>query len=519
MSASPLNVANLPGPSAGPAGMPGAATGIAQQATQAAQAQGPLAGFEALLAAFFSGQGTATTPGAAATPPGTAVAAQGPAAAPGGQAQPGAKPTDGKAAKAAGVTDKGKTTAGAAATPAQTAVAAGDIAVDAATLALLTPTGVQTQIQPQVQAAAGATTQPGAQPDAGPAGKPTLQPTLAQLATAALGAGGKADKAAAALAGQATATPTPDAAAPTAPTDDGKAPAPGKPQAAALVTPATLSPTPTLTNQAPAVTTQALPPPPAQPVAIPTKAGDAATPGATKDKGLEVKTARVEGAPTSPPAPSSSATKTEIAQAAAAGGAGKDADAGSHDPGAAPSDGKAAPAASDAGQPAAFTSALNAQAANNAPALAHAATPLRAVPQTVANLAAQMVRKLNGRSTRFDVELEPAGLGRVDVRVQIDAAGKMSAALNFDNQQAAAELKSRAGELQRAMEQAGFDLSGGLSFDVADQGGQAQGQGDQSSPNFRGRAFQAVLEGGADSAVNPQTLYRQASAAGVDIRI
>ena len=104
---------------------------------------------------------------------------------------------------------------------------------------------------------------------------------------------------------------------------------------------------------------------------------------------------------------------------------------------------------------------------------------------------------------------------------KIDAAGKMSAALACDNQQAASELKSRAGELQRALEQAGFDLSGGLSFDLAGQGGQGapQQSQDNSAPVFRGRAFQTVLDGGADSPVQAQTYTRAASASGVDIRI
>src|SRR5258708_6592975 len=115
-----------------------------------------------------------------------------------------------------------------------------------------------------------------------------------------------------------------------------------------------------------------------------------------------------------------------------------------------------------------------------------AAVAVRGAPQTVANLAAQIAKKLDGRSTRFDVQLDPAGLGKVDVRVEIGGDGKMSASMAFDNPQAAAELKSRAGELQRALEQSGFDLSGGLSFDVAsDSGHGRQAQGHATDTNTR----------------------------------
>jgi hypothetical protein len=100
----------------------------------------------------------------------------------------------------------------------------------------------------------------------------------------------------------------------------------------------------------------------------------------------------------------------------------------------------------------------------------------------------------------------------------------MSASMSFDNPQAAAELKSRAGELHKALEQSGFDLSGGLSFDVAGdngQGRQAQGQDPDGNTGaaFRGRVFQTALDTTADAAPSNQLMFRQSSASGVDIRI
>lgn len=154
--------------------------------------------------------------------------------------------------------------------------------------------------------------------------------------------------------------------------------------------------------------------------------------------------------------------------------------------------------------------------------MAAAAVAVRGSPQTVANLAAQIVKKLDARSTQFDVQLDPAGLGKVDVRVQIGADGKMSAAMSFDTPQAAAELRARSNELQQALAQSGFDVSGGMSFDVSTdrgQNGQAQNQQPEAGAAFRGKAFQAALDTTADAPPASHLSLRRTSASGVDVRI
>ena len=170
-------------------------------------------------------------------------------------------------------------------------------------------------------------------------------------------------------------------------------------------------------------------------------------------------------------------------------------------------------------------------------ALATTPTPVathavRGSPETVANLAAQILKKLEGQSTHFDVELDPAGLGKVEVRIEIGANGGLTAAMRFDNPGAAAELKSRANELQRALEQAGFNLAGGLSFDVAGDRGQRQGQAwqDQAGQDqdasgrdgLRGQAFRAALDtasGAADAATQGALRLRRGVNLGLDLRI
>ncbi|MDB5492888.1 MAG: flagellar hook length determination-like protein, partial [Phenylobacterium sp.] len=164
------------------------------------------------------------------------------------------------------------------------------------------------------------------------------------------------------------------------------------------------------------------------------------------------------------------------------------------------------------------------------PAAMHAAAvAVRGAPQTVANLAAQIVKKLESKTTRFDVQLDPAGLGKVDVRVEIGAEGRITAALACHTAQGAEALKARSGELQQALEQAGFDVSGGLSFEMAGgQGGQTgagQGQNDtqnNSGQAFRGRAFQSGLDVAGDAAqaaADVAARLNRSRSAGVDIRI
>lgn len=152
---------------------------------------------------------------------------------------------------------------------------------------------------------------------------------------------------------------------------------------------------------------------------------------------------------------------------------------------------------------------------------------VRGSPETVATLAAQIIKKLEGQSTRFDLELNPGGLGKVDVRIDIGAHGQITAAMTFDNPQAASDLKARANELQRAMEQAGFDMSGGMSFDVAGDRGQQQRQAwqeqtDSNGQAFRGQAFRAALDtagAATDAAVNGALRLRRGVSAGLDLRI
>jgi hypothetical protein len=192
-------------------------------------------------------------------------------------------------------------------------------------------------------------------------------------------------------------------------------------------------------------------------------------------------------------------------------------------------------ASTDVGSDAAAQQATLGAAVQTGPAADAPIAGASAASATIANLSAQIAQKAGGQTTRFDVQLDPIGLGRVNVSVEIDAKGAMSAALSFEKPEAASLLKSHSAELQQSLAQAGFDLSNGaLSFSTADQGGRGgagqaaflgagandgggqQPQGGQAQT--AGRAFGAASFA-ADQADQISTTARTLSARGLDIRI
>lgn len=155
----------------------------------------------------------------------------------------------------------------------------------------------------------------------------------------------------------------------------------------------------------------------------------------------------------------------------------------------------------------------------------HAEAPaeVRGAPETVAKLASDIVRKLDGKTTRFDLQLDPLGLGKVDVTVEIGADGRLTAALGFDSAQAANELRGRSAELRQALQQAGFEVTdSSLSFDLSSQGGGFGGRdaGGRDSQAWSSRAFRDTQAGldEADARI-AASAYSRTPTGGVDIRI
>lgn len=145
----------------------------------------------------------------------------------------------------------------------------------------------------------------------------------------------------------------------------------------------------------------------------------------------------------------------------------------------------------------------------------------RVTVEATAQIAAQILRRLEGRSTRFEIALTPAELGRVDVKLDIDSEGRLQARLAFDNPAAATDLRGRADELRRQLEDAGFDLGeNALEFTERDSGSSAFDRG-QGGHNGQSRAFTvaARLNAEIDVAQPPGWMVLTLSPSGVDMKV
>jgi flagellar hook-length control protein FliK len=76
------------------------------------------------------------------------------------------------------------------------------------------------------------------------------------------------------------------------------------------------------------------------------------------------------------------------------------------------------------------------------------------------------------------VDLQPAELGRVEIKLDVDKDKKVSATIVADRPATLDLLQRDAKALERALQQAGLQAdSGSLSFSLRDTGGQSGGQG------------------------------------------
>lgn len=189
----------------------------------------------------------------------------------------------------------------------------------------------------------------------------------------------------------------------------------------------------------------------------------------------------------------------------------------------------AAAAVADAAQPDDAEAGARPAPLESPSAAAQAAGPREAALSTLsrvtidatAQIAAQILRKLEGRSTRFEMSLTPDDLGRVDVKLDIDAEGRLAARLAFDNPAAAADLRGRVDELRRQLQDAGFHLADdAFEFADRDSGSSAFDRG-QGGDEGRNRAFSAAsrLNAETDVAQPPRWMALSLTPAGVDLKV
>jgi flagellar hook-length control protein FliK len=175
---------------------------------------------------------------------------------------------------------------------------------------------------------------------------------------------------------------------------------------------------------------------------------------------------------------------------------------------------------SDAGQTANAIQQPQAQSATTPVTTAHltvAAATTAAVPLN--GLALQIAVTAQSGKSRFEIRLDPAELGRIDVRIDVDRHGQLTSHLTVEKPETLTMLRQDAPQLQRALDNAGFKTGdGGLQFSLRDQSSSGQNNGNEA-----GRNAQRLIISEDDSvpaAVAGRTYGRlPGSGSGVDIRV
>ncbi|OYU89647.1 MAG: flagellar hook-length control protein [Bradyrhizobiaceae bacterium PARB1] len=124
------------------------------------------------------------------------------------------------------------------------------------------------------------------------------------------------------------------------------------------------------------------------------------------------------------------------------------------------------------------------QATNNVAVAQQLAPQVAANPPVpLSGVAVEIAQSAKAGKTSFDIRLDPAELGRIDVRLEVDKHGNVTSHLTVEKPETLTMLRQDAPQLQRALEQAGLKTNdGGLQFSLRDQSPQQQQQqnGDQS---------------------------------------
>jgi flagellar hook-length control protein FliK len=140
-----------------------------------------------------------------------------------------------------------------------------------------------------------------------------------------------------------------------------------------------------------------------------------------------------------------------------------------------------------------------------------------AVP--LSGLALEIIASAQAGKSRFDIRLDPAELGRIDVRIDVDRNGLVTSHLTVEKPETLSLLRQDAAQLQRALDDAGLSTgNGGLQFSLRDQS--SSGQDDRSGSERNAHRLNLSEEASTPPVVAGHTYGRMlGSSSGVDIRV
>jgi flagellar hook-length control protein FliK len=126
----------------------------------------------------------------------------------------------------------------------------------------------------------------------------------------------------------------------------------------------------------------------------------------------------------------------------------------------------------------------------------------------------------SGKS-RFEIRLDPAELGRIDVRIDVDRNGQVTSHLTVEKPETLSMLKQDAPQLQQALNDAGLKTgSGGLQFSLRDQSSSNQNTGNNNQSGAPAHRLIVGDDETVPSLVVGRSYGRTLGASGgVDIRV
>jgi flagellar hook-length control protein FliK len=134
-------------------------------------------------------------------------------------------------------------------------------------------------------------------------------------------------------------------------------------------------------------------------------------------------------------------------------------------------------------------------------------------------LAVEIAARSQSGARQFDIRLDPPELGRVDVRLSIDATGKASAHLSADQPHTLTLLQNDAPALTRALREAGLDVSqNGLNFSLRQQAENNSGNAGDNGRRGTSRAFSLTATADIDTTALTAA-YRGIGHGRLDIRV
>lgn len=133
----------------------------------------------------------------------------------------------------------------------------------------------------------------------------------------------------------------------------------------------------------------------------------------------------------------------------------------------------------------------------------------------------RMIDRMDGRAQRFEIRLDPAELGRVDVKIEVGSDKKVHAVLAAHDSAVLSDLMRGQKALERALSDAGIDLAdGGLQFEMSQDTGRSltgneQREGSSREPGNVWRGFNTVdvgVDADARDLMQATRSYRRAAA-------